>query len=381
MLPACTTCGELGHTDENCGNCVARPQDVAALSPDFDESGRRLLARMDALTVSAEQECTRSQSCSCPLCDRKSSVAALVRGADAHAPLHEIWRAPDGPGKVYVGGLQAASNAQTLRAHGITHVVNCMNRPSLNKHAVEYFDFPIESWRGAVAYATDTAHDTASAFSHAFTLHGLSARGAPAPTPEAIAAVRDFFAQPMEFVRDATERGSNVLIHCFAGAHRAGTTGVAWLMHQERLSAAGALQVAQRCRPVIDPKCHPELWALLQMLEAAAAEKEVAEETRQADYAKAVRLLDDLIAKSGGPSLEISEKAWRRAAAAARIGRSVAAQVLKDADEGDMIMLWDGNIQRIGDLNGLPEQDEQDDRLGTTTRKWMRDNAHAPAHE
>ena len=65
-----------------------------------------------------------------------------------------------------------------------------------------------------------------------------------------------------------------MLIHCFAGAHRAGTTGVAWLMHAERLSAADALRVAQRCRPIIDPKSYAELYSLLLMLQQAPLEED-----------------------------------------------------------------------------------------------------------
>jgi len=81
-------------------------------------------------------------------------------------------------------------------------------------------------------------------------------------------------AQVMEFVRKAVDGGGNVLIHCFAGAHRAGTTGVAFLMHaEEGLGAKSALAAAQRLRPVIDPKAYSGLWSLLLRLEQALSNK------------------------------------------------------------------------------------------------------------
>ncbi|CAE7177735.1 DUSP9, partial [Symbiodinium pilosum] len=36
-----------------------------------------------------------------------------------------------------------------------------------------------------------------------------------------------------EFLDAALEDGCNVLVHCHAGAHRAGTTAVAYLMHAQ----------------------------------------------------------------------------------------------------------------------------------------------------
>lgn len=38
-----------------------------------------------------------------------------------------------------------------------------------------------------------------------------------------------------------------------AGAHRAGTTGVACLIHYAKLEVEQAIVIAKRCRPIIDP--------------------------------------------------------------------------------------------------------------------------------
>ena len=50
-----------------------------------------------------------------------------------------------------------------------------------------------------------------------------------------------FFDPVFRFVDDATAVGGNVLIHCVAGAHRAGTMACAFLMHREQgLSVSAA---------------------------------------------------------------------------------------------------------------------------------------------
>ena len=48
------------------------------------------------------------------------------------------------------------------------------------------------------------------------------------PKPPEVAA---YFAPLFQFVEGELSAGNNVLIHCLAGAHRAGTAGVACLMH------------------------------------------------------------------------------------------------------------------------------------------------------
>lgn len=46
-------------------------------------------------------------------------------------------------------------------------------------------------------------------------------------TPEG---VLKFFAPAHNFIDENLEKGNNVMVHCLAGAHRAGTTGVSYLM-------------------------------------------------------------------------------------------------------------------------------------------------------
>ena len=65
------------------------------------------------------------------------------------------------------------------------------------------------------------------------------------------------------------EAGRNVLVHCLAGAHRAGTTGVSFMMREGRYNADTAIRLAKALRPVIDP--FGSLLELLERLERAYA--------------------------------------------------------------------------------------------------------------
>ena len=42
-------------------------------------------------------------------------------------------------------------------------------------------------------------------------------------------------------------------MHCLAGAHRAGTAGIAYLMHACKLDRIKATAMAKAARPVINP--------------------------------------------------------------------------------------------------------------------------------
>jgi len=172
-LSGCTACGELGHEIHECKQLVmAAKQKLLATGrfssssssnaptetePDFDVAGRRLLERMGVLpSAEAQQPCTRTCGCSCPLCDL-SLVANSAAASDRerqfdtkYSDMNRIWQPASGSGgAVYVGSLQAATDLRQLRAEGITHVVNCMSRPSVNNFqddGIAYLDFPIERW-------------------------------------------------------------------------------------------------------------------------------------------------------------------------------------------------------------------------------------------
>ena len=124
--------------------------------------------------------------------------------------LDPIYRSEAG-GFIYVGGdlvrillpinqlsivcLQAARDLAGLQRRGITAVVNCTtNIQCFHKGSLDYFVFDVSFWRREVLGR----------------LNGdLSA----------------FLKPVLEFINDVINRGESVLVHCLAGAHRAGTTG------------------------------------------------------------------------------------------------------------------------------------------------------------
>ena len=57
------------------------------------------------------------------------------------------------------------------------------------------------------------------------------------------------------------------MVHCLAGAHRAGTTGVSYLMKKGQMKYLQARMLAKKIRPVVDP--FAGLEELLNTLEAA----------------------------------------------------------------------------------------------------------------
>merc|ERR1719318_1946579 len=66
-------------------------------------------------------------------------------------------------------------------------------------------------------------------------------------------AIVDFLLPLMDFLEDRMKRGENVLVHCLAGAHRAGTTAILCLMHFAGLDAKKATSTARSLRSIIDP--------------------------------------------------------------------------------------------------------------------------------
>lgn len=141
-------------------------------------------------------------------------------------PTDPIFRHPTGGGTIFVGNQTAAENLAYLQQLGVTRVVNCTTGASRipNFHegrGITYYTFTISNWQTCVN-ATHTSV--------------LS------------------FANPMfAFIEEAISNGESVLVHCLAGAHRAGTTGCACLMHFAGLDAPTAIRTAKRCRPIIDP--------------------------------------------------------------------------------------------------------------------------------
>ena len=159
-------------------------------------------------------------------------------GGFGYNPLDPIFRDPVSGGTVFVGNHSAASNRTLLDSNKITHVVNCTDnmanfhengtRGEMLGHGngpgrlpLTYFRFNISYWHRHV----DDSDDSVISF------------------------VRPLF----DFVDSAVASGASVLVHCLAGAHRAGTTGCLLLMYKADMDKRTAIASAKKLRPAIDP--------------------------------------------------------------------------------------------------------------------------------
>lgn len=158
-----------------------------------------------------------------------------------------IWRHPEGGGTIYVGNQSAAESIAYLNSINVTHIVNCTygasKIPDFHKGKLVYYNFAISHWN------EKTNNTNASIFE---------------------------FADPLfEFIENAISTGKNVMIHCLAGAHRAGTTGCLCLMHFADLDVNTAIKTAKQCRSIIDPIGHlPEFLHRYQNAIASRIKKE-----------------------------------------------------------------------------------------------------------
>lgn len=59
--------------------------------------------------------------------------------------------------------------------------------------------------------------------------------------------------EALDPIDKALDEGKGVLIHCLAGAHRAGTTGVLLIMAKMKIESKEAIKVAKSLRRIIDP--------------------------------------------------------------------------------------------------------------------------------
>jgi len=155
--------------------------------------------------------------------------------------MDPIWKCPVGGGTIYIGNQTAAQNKDKLFERRITHVVNCTDDiPNYHKGELIYMNFPITDWTYSGKCKTN---------------EGIRA-----------------FTQPLwDFIDPVLARGESVLIHCLAGAHRAGTTGCSCLIHYAGMDAATATRSAKAMRSIIDPIY--DFADFLQRLEKAEREK------------------------------------------------------------------------------------------------------------
>jgi hypothetical protein len=187
--------------------------------------------------------------------------------------MDELWRSPQTGAGVFVGNRLAAMDESSLTKHGIDTIVVCageQRRHHDDNPRFSYHTFLVANWAHdlvkfipananslAAAANQDQAGETRSAFRTTARLCGEHSRH---PTATATSAAVEAYFEPVFAVVDvALNRGASVLIHCMAGAHRAGTVGMAVVM---RLAAVApqryapyddTLATARRRRPILEP--------------------------------------------------------------------------------------------------------------------------------
>jgi protein-tyrosine phosphatase len=87
-------------------------------------------------------------------------------------------------------------------------------------------------------------------------------------------------------------QGHSVLVHCMSGAHRAGATGIACLMHLSNLDALAAIREAKSRRKEINPYVHDYLDFLnrLQIARGMGSVDLAIEEAARSGFEKSMAL-------------------------------------------------------------------------------------------
>ena len=164
----------------------------------------------------------------------------LTSAPERYAPANPVYRHPSTGAALFVGNARCATSIENLDnvCEGCRRIVFCQDGDGTmafqHDPAFTYLAFPIGRWRTVL----------------------------PSKTAEAAGA---FFSPLFKFVDESLAAGQPVLIHCLAGAHRAGTAGIACLMHLCDLDAKPAIATAKLARPAINPiGDFPNLLKLLQ---------------------------------------------------------------------------------------------------------------------
>ena len=217
----------------DCSQCLEKTELIAAAekldNTNYDEEARKLFRELNLQPPGA--------------------------GRSRYSNLDAIWKHPQTEASVYVGNAQAASDLRTLRERKICAIVNCQDATAKN-----YFE------------------DDTSMHYYRFVVSKLAiqtSRGSRSWKADDLPPIRPLeggFQAVFDFVQLHLEQGNSVLIHCLAGAHRAGTTGTAWLMYKTQKGVEESLALAKACRPIISP--FGTLLELLHRLEAEMRERE-----------------------------------------------------------------------------------------------------------
>ena len=123
---------------------------------------------------------------------------------DKYRNVDAVYCHPKTGAKLFIGNQTAARSESVLVGEDIFHIVNCQDVTAANFFEQDprfhYRRFPVSHWWQA---------------------EGVD-------TPDGVV---DFFERGCHaWIDEALAGGHNVMVHCLAGAHRAGTTGVSFMM-------------------------------------------------------------------------------------------------------------------------------------------------------
>lgn len=180
---------------------------------DYDEEGRKLLARVHLLDDHQD--------------DPKDTITSRRR----HQYSNAIYKDPQTGGTIHVGNHMAAESLQKLnnmQPGPCRRIVYCLDgwndKPFQDDPEFIYLTFNIGWWRSTL--------------------------GKDRQDPIAVV---EYFQPLFDFLDAELAHGQSILIHCLAGAHRAGTAGIASLMYLTGMNALEATETAQKLRPIINP--------------------------------------------------------------------------------------------------------------------------------
>lgn len=149
-----------------------------------------------------------------------------------YSPWSVLFKDGKTGSKLFVGGQKAASDEKFIKENNIKTIVNCTARGGMDFGEIEYLRVPIATWDVSLRFKFNDLTQSEEFRS-----------------VELLRFVDSF----LDVVDASLERGCSVLIHCVAGAHRAGTVAVLFIMRRCKVSSSEAIILAQKLRGVINP--------------------------------------------------------------------------------------------------------------------------------
>jgi len=210
-----------------------RGDEIHAPDDEFDIEGIQLLSKLNLKNTKQSPYSHSCMNCVYQLRCNNNDNGESSSGGDSF-------------GRVYIGNMEAAKDINLLRKHNITSVVCCISKEGYNSEfwhesELSYYRFPVSRW-----YSIITGRNTYSFQSVRNEIQADISQGK----------AKNFFKPLFHWIDAAVSRGEGVLIHCLAGAHRAGTTGVAYVMHVSGSRFGESLAAVKKIRPIVAPYGH-----------------------------------------------------------------------------------------------------------------------------